>query len=125
MRPNHLDNRPGKAARVAHSRLPASFFRTDALPRAERFAAWQESVGVFLDTRLAPQDDAQRFNGDVESYLLDDIVISRPRANGQKFDRPSGRIARDGLDHYMIQLFVRGSTDIAHEELDFFDRRDC
>ena len=113
MRPDLLDNRPGKAARVARSRLPASFFRTDALPRGERFAAWQESVGVFLDARLTPQDDAQRFNGDVESYLLDDIVISRPRASGQKFDRPSGRIARDGLDHYMIQLFVRGSTDIA------------
>jgi AraC-like DNA-binding protein len=113
MRPNLLDNRPGNAARVARSRLPASFFRTDALPPGERFAAWQESVGVFLDSRLTPQDDAERFNGDIESYLLDDIVISRPRANGQKFDRPGGRIARDGLDHYMIQLFVRGSTDIA------------
>lgn len=112
MRPNLLDNRPGKAARVARSRLPASFFRTDALPPAERFAAWRESVGVFLDSRLVKQDDAEHFNGDVESYLLDDIVISRPRANGQKFDRPSGRIARDGLDHYMIQLFVHGSTDI-------------
>lgn len=113
MRPNLLDNRPGKAARVARSRLPASFFRTDALPPAERFAAWRESVGVFLDSRLVPQDDAEHFNGDVESYLLDDIVISRPRANGQKFDRPSRRIARDGLDHYMIQLFVHGNTDIA------------
>lgn len=98
---------------MERSRVPASFFRTQTLPRAERFDAWRESVGVFLDAQLDPRSDAAAFAGDVESYLLDDIVISRPRANGQKFDRGSRRIARDGLDHYMIQLFVRGGTDIA------------
>jgi AraC-like DNA-binding protein len=100
-------------ARVARSRLPGSWFRTNDLPPEERFAAWRESVGVFLQAGLAPQDDPTQFNGDVESYLLDDIVLSRPRANRQKFDRPSGRIARDGLDSYMIQLFVRGHTEVA------------
>lgn len=113
MRSNLLEDHPGKAARAERSRIPASLFRTQTLPHAERFAAWHESVGVFLDTRLDSRTDAARFAGDVESYLLDDIVISRPRANGQKFDRASPRIARDGIDHYMIQLFVRGGADIA------------
>jgi AraC-like DNA-binding protein len=108
-----LDDHPGKASRVERSRIPASFFRTQTLPHAERFGAWRESVGVFLDTRLDARTDHAMFAGDVESYLLEDIVISRPRANGQKFDRASRRIARDGMDHYMIQLFVRGGTDIA------------
>ena len=111
--PNLLADHPAKAARVERSRIPASFFRTQTLPRAERFGAWRESVGVFLDARLDPRGDASGFAGDVESYLLDDIVISRPRANGQKFDRASARIGRDGMDHYMIQLFVRGGTDMA------------
>jgi AraC-like DNA-binding protein len=111
IRPNLLDDHPGKASRVERSRLPASFFRTQTLPHAERFGAWRESVGVFLDARL--DCDPAEFAGDVESYLLDDIVISRPRANGQKFDRGSRRIAHDGIDHYMIQLFVRGGTDMA------------
>ncbi|HWA90468.1 MAG TPA: helix-turn-helix domain-containing protein [Rhizomicrobium sp.] len=113
IRANLLDDHPGKAARAARSRIPASFFRTQTLPRPERFGAWRESVGVFLDARLDARSDASGFAGDVESYLLDDIVISRPRANGQKFDRASPRIARDGMDHYMIQLFVRGGTDMA------------
>jgi AraC-like DNA-binding protein len=108
-----LDDHPGKTSRVGRSLLPASFFRTQTLPHAERFGAWRESVGVFLDSQLDARSDASAFAGDVESYLLDDIVISRPRANGQKFDRDSRRIARDGIDHYMIQLFVRGGTDIA------------
>ncbi|MBV9990855.1 MAG: helix-turn-helix domain-containing protein [Alphaproteobacteria bacterium] len=113
MRPSLLEDHPGKAARVERSRIPASFFRTQTLPEAERFAAWRESVGVFLEARLDGRADPAAFAGDVESYLLDDIVISRPRANGQKFDRPSGCIARDGLDSYMIQLFVRGGTEMA------------
>jgi AraC-like DNA-binding protein len=113
IRPSLLEDRPIKAARVARSRISASLFGTQELPEAERFAAWRESVGVFLDARLDARTDATQFVGDVESYLLDDIVLSRPRATGQKFDRPSGRIARDGLDHYMIQLFVHGGTDIA------------
>lgn len=113
IRPNLLDDHPGKAARVERSRIPASFFRTQTLPRAERFGAWQESVGVFLDAQLDSRCDALAFAGDVESYLLDDIVISRPRANGQKFDRGSRRIARDGIDHYMIQFFAYGGTEIS------------
>lgn len=112
-RPNLLDIHPVKAARVARARVPASYFHTGDLAPDERFAAWRDSVGVFLDARLAPLEDPARFRGDVESYLLDDTVLSRPRAGQQKFDRPSARIARDGIDHYMIQLFVRGSTDIA------------
>jgi AraC-like DNA-binding protein len=112
MRPNLLDDHPSKASRVERARIPASFFRTQTLPYAERFAAWRESVGVFLDARLDSGAEAAEFVGDVESYLLDDIVISRPRANRQKFDRGSRRIARDGIDHYMIQLFARGGTDI-------------
>jgi len=113
IRPNLLEDHPRKAARVARAQIPASFFHTAALAPQERFAAWRESVGVFLDTRLAPHDAPDAFAGDVESYLVDDIVLSRPRAGGQKFDRPSGRIARDGIDHYMIQFFVRGHADIA------------
>lgn len=111
--PGFLTRRSAAVKRTARARLPASLFRTHDLPHERRFEAWRESVGVFLDARLSPQDDPIAFNGEVESYLLDDIVLSRPRAGRQKFDRPATRIARDGIDHYMIQLFVHGHTDIA------------
>ncbi|MEI9929621.1 MAG: hypothetical protein WDM89_03385 [Rhizomicrobium sp.] len=98
---------------MERSRIPSSLFTTHALPETERFTAWRESVGVFLDAQLDARTDGTEFAGDIESYLLDDIVISRPRANGQKFDRGSRRIARDGMDHYMIQLFAYGGTEIS------------
>jgi AraC-like DNA-binding protein len=100
------------AARTGRALIPASLFRTHALPPEERFQAWRESIGVFLDTRLDPSSDAQAFNGQVESYLLDDLMLSRCTANHQKFDRPTLKIARDDIDHYMIQLFLRGGTEM-------------
>jgi AraC-like DNA-binding protein len=109
--PSLLDLR-FSAPRAARASLPASLFRTHALPPAERFATWRDSVNVFLDCRLDARSDAFGFNGQVESYLLDDLMLSRCTAGLQKFDRPSLKIARDDIDHYMIQLFLRGHTDM-------------
>ncbi len=111
VRSNLLDIHSG-AARAGRALLPASLFRTHGLPHQDRFRAWRESVGVFLDCRLDPHGDAGDFNGQVESYLLDDLMLSRCTANHQKFDRPSLKIARDDIDHYMVQLFITGGTEM-------------
>ena len=39
-------------------------------------------------------------------------MLSRCTANHQKFDRPAVKIARDDIDHYMVQLFLGGCTDM-------------
>jgi AraC-like DNA-binding protein len=100
------------AARTGRALLPASLFRTHALPHEDRFQAWRESVGIFLDCRLDPRSDTGDFNGQVESYLLDDLMLSRCTANHQKFDRPSLKIAHDDIDHYMVQFFLTGGTEM-------------
>ncbi len=82
--------------------LPASLFHTDNLDPAQRFSAWRESVGVFLESSLLAGDAGENFSGRVESYLLDDLMLSRPRAGRQKFDRPERKISGDSIDHYMI-----------------------
>jgi len=111
VRPNLVDIH-SSAARTGRALLPASLFRTHDLPHADRFGAWRESIGVFLDCRLDPRSDAEDFNGQVESYLLDDLMLSRCTANHQKFDRPSLKIAHDDIDHYMVQLFLTGGTEM-------------
>ncbi|HEY4115863.1 MAG TPA: helix-turn-helix domain-containing protein [Rhizomicrobium sp.] len=112
MRPNLLENRPTGLDRTAHARLPASLFRTHALPHRERFAAWRESVGVFLEASVLAGAHDEAFNGSVESYLLDGVMLSRCTAGRQKFDRPAARIARDSIDNYMVQLFLRGGVEM-------------
>jgi AraC-like DNA-binding protein len=105
--PKQTDN-----SRIARAKIPASLFDTSALPFAERYAAWRESVGVFLDTRPPLSGVSDRFNARVESYLLDDVILARSTIGAQKFDRKSLRIAQDSIDHYMIQLFMAGTMEM-------------
>ncbi|MDC7787311.1 helix-turn-helix domain-containing protein [Rhodoplanes sp. TEM] len=95
------------------AKLPVSLFDAADLPSPERFAAWRESIGVFLDVSLLRPGDEERYDCWAESYLVDDLVLSRCAANAQKFDRRPLRVAQDSIDHYMIQLLVEGTIDMA------------
>lgn len=112
IRPNVAESRPNAVERTGRARLPSSLFRTHGLMRTERFAAWRESVGVFLEANLVSGDDGGAFNGSVESYLLDGLMLSRCIGARQKFDRPVARISRDSIDHYMVQLFLHGRVEM-------------
>ncbi|HEY4344411.1 MAG TPA: helix-turn-helix domain-containing protein [Parvibaculum sp.] len=108
----YLPDQAARLERFTHSKSPSSLFRTSTLPPPERFAAWRESMGVFLSSSLAPEADMEAFRGEVEGYLIDDILFGRVLASGQKYDRGSAKIARDALDHYMIQVFLDGACEM-------------
>ncbi len=106
---------PGQRARLERhrrSRPQASLFTTTMLAPGERFEAWRESMSVFLDADLKGMVDPETFSGEIESYLIDDIMLTRAITKRQKYDRAGSKIARDGLDHYMIQVFLGGHTEI-------------
>lgn len=105
-------NHRARRQRHLQSIVPSSWFATSELTPAERFEAWRQSMSVFLDPSLGDRDAAASFAAEIEGYLLDDIVFSRGRASCQKFDRQSLKIARDGLEHYMIQLFFYGHMEM-------------
>ncbi len=92
--------------------LEHSFFSTAHLPRSSRFEAWRESIGVMFEVRQDESSKGAEFNALVDSYLLDCMVLSRCCAHGQKFERNRLRLARDGMEHYMIQLFTRGRVEM-------------
>tara|TARA_R110000868_G_scaffold124403_4_gene328953 strand:+ start:5008 stop:6096 length:1089 start_codon:yes stop_codon:yes gene_type:complete len=104
--------RDQRLERYGRSKLPASLFRTHTLAAGERFAAWRESMGVFLDASLASLREVKIFTGENESYLLDDIMLTRGISAAQKYDRPASKISRDGIDHYMIQIFISGGCEL-------------
>ncbi len=105
-------DRTARIARNAESRLPASLFATHALTPEARFGAWHESMRVLLDSSLGRLDDPAAFSGENESYLLDDLVLTRGIAHRQKFDRSRTKIALDGIDHYLIEVFLAGHTEM-------------
>lgn len=100
-------------ARVDRAKIPASLFSTEGLGADASFAAWRQSIGVFLDVRR-PAHEPPSFAAHVEGYLLEDVFVSRCDAGAQKFDRPATKIARDSIDHYMIQLVLDGRIEMEH-----------
>lgn len=101
-----------RKARNAAAQLPHSWFSTHDLSPELRHEGWRQTVGVCLESSLSIHESSTEFSASIEGYLLDDIVFSRPQATRQKFDRTGLRIARDGLDHYMIELFFSGHMEM-------------
>ncbi|GGH01106.1 hypothetical protein GCM10007420_16440 [Glycocaulis albus] len=90
-----------------------SVFCTSSAPPEARFEAWRESVGVIYEVSREGAPQGRAFHARVESLIIDGIVLNRCTAGGQSFARPAARCATDGLDHYMIQLFLAGSVEMA------------
>lgn len=84
-------------------------FATTSLPVQRRFDAWRTTVGALLDVQA---DDTRRFDAEVDCLMLDGLVLGRCKAGAQRFSRSLARIAADGVDHYMIQLFLDGASRI-------------
>jgi AraC-like DNA-binding protein len=101
-----------RKARNAVAHLPHTWFSTNEMTPDLRHEGWRQTVGVCLESSLSHHDESGNFSATLEGYLLDDIVFSRPQAARQKFDRTSLRIAQDGVDHYMIEMFFEGFMEM-------------
>lgn len=93
-----------------------SVFCTSTAPPARRLDAWMDSVSLVFDVDPAARRHAADFHGRVESAMIDGLVFSRCRSRAQAFDRSVTRFAADGLDHYMIQLFLKGGVEMSRGE---------
>ncbi|MGP1275012.1 MAG: helix-turn-helix domain-containing protein [Caulobacterales bacterium] len=90
----------------------STVFCTSSLDPQTRFEAWRESVGVIYEVGLDPGRSHPRFQARVESVMIDDIVLNRCTSHTQSFARPAAKCARDGIDHYMLQVFLKGSVSV-------------
>lgn len=92
--------------------IETSHFDTDALPVAERFATWRQSMDVVFEVNAYDDATRDRYSAKVNSFLLDDVAINHCRLGAQTFRRDAARIARDGLDHYQLHVFLKGSVEM-------------
>lgn len=90
-----------------------SVFCTGSVPAARRFDAWTDSVSLLFDVDPAARHRTADFHGRVESVMIDGLVFNRCQSRAQPFDRSVSRFAADGLDHYMIQLFLKGGVEMS------------
>lgn len=88
--------------------LPSTVFSTESFQGEDRFEAWRQSISVVFDVApLAPQD-ARVFDASVEATHLGMLLLGDTRFSGQQFSRPRAKVARDGMDHYLVQWYREG-----------------
>lgn len=89
--------------------VPHSRFDTRGMSPKQALAAWHENIDVMFDTRV--HDLGETFGVTMDAFMLGELVLtSVPHVAAQSYDRSSRRIGRDGVDHYLLQFYVKGSV---------------
>jgi len=99
-------------ASTAISTLVPSFgFVAEDMGADENIAAWREAVATLFDVDELASGEPGRFRADIRSYALGPVLLGLSRASSQRFLRTPETIARSGVDHIILQLYVRGGYD--------------
>lgn len=93
--------------------VPRSLFTTANLPPERRFRAWQESIAVLYDISPDRHNPASGFVSTIDAFHLGSMAFGSAASGRQSFERSRLRVARDGIDHYLIQAYLEGRTGIA------------
>lgn len=89
--------------------IPTSTFDTQAYQDKDRMEAYRDSIGVVFDVD-GFENNTQDFSAIIKTYLLSEVLLVDCQTAGQFFRRPRHKIARDGIDHLIIQIFLEGKT---------------
>ncbi|WP_050401432.1 helix-turn-helix domain-containing protein [Bradyrhizobium embrapense] len=100
----------GDAASVS-SLLPTFGFAAARMGPDENIAAWQEAVATLFDVDELARGEPAPFSADLCSYAMGPLLIGFSRASGQRFLRTAATVARSGVDHIILQLYLKGGFD--------------
>src|SRR5579883_645176 len=91
--------------------VPSFGFVAEDMGADENIAAWREAVATLFDVDELASGEVGRFRADIRSYALGPVLLGLARASGQRFARTPETIARSGVDHIILQLYVKGGYD--------------
>src|SRR3546814_1202640 len=84
-------------------------FSVNDLPSRLRYDVWRDSIACIFDvscSRALARSTA--FHGCIDAYMIGQILFGRSTVSAQHWARSSRTVARDGMDHIMIQIYDRG-----------------
>lgn len=88
--------------------LPSTVFATDHLVGEERFEAWRSSISVIFDVAPVGREPPEDFHATLTASHLGALLVGDLHFGRQQFSRGSSRVARDGVDHYLVQWYRSG-----------------
>ncbi len=88
-----------------------SRFSVDHLPPQQRYEVWRDSIACIFDVERAVNhggDDGE-FHATIDAHMIGSLMLARTVTRAQIWKRSPLTMARDGMDHFMIQLYDRGT----------------
>lgn len=88
-------------------------FETGEVGKTHQYDYWVDKIEAFFDieTPITKRRNCA-FNGSMSLLHLDDVIFGKVKSDEQLFTRSDTRIARDGLDHFIVQVFLDGGGPI-------------
>ncbi|GGE87404.1 helix-turn-helix domain-containing protein [Stappia taiwanensis] len=102
-------NTGGQTARVPHS-----CFSLEGVPPQQRFALWRESISCIFSVEAPREARTEDFRAQLDAHVVGDAAVVRTHTQAQEWERGAGQIARDGMDHIMIQRYEAGTMEVSH-----------
>jgi AraC-like DNA-binding protein len=104
--------RDGPLIGVASPRanIPRIGFTTRGLGASAQFDAYREYCSPVLDI-VPPEGPRAPFSATCDMWMLDRLVFRRIRVPSGRFARSAKQIRRDGLDHWVFNVALRGKSE--------------
>ncbi|WP_316224845.1 MULTISPECIES: helix-turn-helix domain-containing protein [unclassified Bradyrhizobium] len=94
--------------KTVSSLVPSFGFSSEGMETEANIAAWRAAVSTFFEVDELAANEPGPFRADVRSFAMGSVLFGLARASGQHFRRDTHTIARSGVDHVIIQAYVRG-----------------
>ncbi|SDF89456.1 helix-turn-helix domain-containing protein [Thalassobaculum litoreum] len=89
-------------------RVPNTVFDVDMVARPERYDVWRDSISCIFQADADKEARGQDFHALVDANMFGPLMLARTESHEHVWRRTSAIMARDGMDHYMIQAYERG-----------------
>lgn len=91
--------------------VPDFGFSALDLPPEDNVRIWRDAVSTLFEVDDFRPEPGERFRADLSTYALGPAIFAVARASGQRFTRSLRTIAASGIDHVIVQLYLRGGYD--------------
>lgn len=94
---------------AADPKIPSSRFTVEPLRPKERYEVWRESIACIFDVE-GDRDirRGDRFRARIDAHMIGPVMLARTTSLQQDWKRSPLTVARNGMDHYMIQHYEDG-----------------
>jgi len=75
---------------------------------SQDFESWRDSINIVFDVERPPEQNAIPFNAFLTAFQVGDMVVGDASLDAQRYRRSPARTRRDGMDHFVLNLYRTG-----------------